>query len=184
VSLVWRTMRGFSFRAACRFSLATRRTRVVMNSLRLRQPVPGAAVFASIATRSSDARPHQSAPARACLDRAGSFVTAVSRARRSGPAIPDPPRPGRTVGRFFPLAVRRRSWGCALRRVAPGLGWTRRARAAAKWGMTSHRFNDARAIRFSEHFCSSGPTCLLIDSRPRPGHFRRGDRRPEGEQQI
>jgi len=33
-----------------------------------------------------------------------------------------------------------------------------------------------RSTRISEHFCSSGPTCQLIDSRPLPDIFRRGDR--------
>jgi hypothetical protein len=76
-------------------------------------------------TRSSMTRPHQSAPARACLVRGESFAAAVSRTRRSGPATFEPPRPGRAVS-FFPLSARRRSWGCTLRRVAPDCGWTPR----------------------------------------------------------
>jgi len=34
---------------------------------------------------------------------------------------------------FFPLSARRRSWGFALRRFAPELGWTRGVNPAAKW---------------------------------------------------
>jgi hypothetical protein len=46
--------------------------------------------------------------------RRGRFSHAAFRARDSR----DPPRPGRTA-RFFPRTVRRRSWGCALRRFVP-----------------------------------------------------------------
>jgi hypothetical protein len=52
----------------------------------------------------SNARPHQPAPARACLSGGESFAAAVSRTRRSGLAIPRAPQPGRTV-RFFPRPV-------------------------------------------------------------------------------
>jgi len=90
--------------------------------------LPSAAAGAGatrLVTRSSVARPHQSEPARACLVRGGSFVAAVSRTRRSGPAASNLRDLAGRSG-FFPRSARRRSWGCALRRVAPELGWTTR----------------------------------------------------------
>ena len=126
VSLVWRAGSGFWLASVAWASFDGNPTRHELSNT-----LPSAAIGAGATVARSRAHrlpsPHQPAPARACLVRRGSFAAAVSRTRRSGPV----PRTSATWpgGQgFFPLSARRRSWGFALRRVAPDLGWTTRGK--------------------------------------------------------
>jgi hypothetical protein len=123
----------------------------------------------------SNARPHQPAPARACLSGGESFAAAVSRTRRSGLALPRAPQPGRTV-RFFPRPV-----AAALLGLHPSQVCSR-SRVDAR-GIPRGRIESSKTFRFprdsfNEHLCSSGPTCSLIESVRAPICFRRGVGRP------
>jgi len=86
------------------------------------------------------------------------------------------PRPSRTRGSSLfsavatrwshPPLVRRRSWGCALRRFDPVDGWSRRTSAAAK-SVVATFLPDRAHVSFAP-------------PRPHPIDFRRADRPPIG----
>jgi len=126
--------------------------------------------------------PHRSAPARACLSGGGSFAAAVSRTRCSGPAFVSPGSAAWPGGLGSSLLPSGGAPGVApFAGLLPIGGWTRGLNPAAKWMRAFDRSYPVRHARcafrqpssacFSEHLCSSGPTCLLIDRARAPIFF-------------